>query len=122
MAEPNRLRLVALMTEPRLVALPAADPLAAQTTIRLPDLAGRRLPNGSRADSGNVKSRHFCPTCGSPLYITFRAMPQFMAVHAGSLDDPRRYQAQAVTYAVRGLKWDRLDPALTAFEKMPPQG
>lgn len=43
-----------LVTEPRLVALPAADPLAAQTTIRLPDLAGRRLPNGSRADSGNV--------------------------------------------------------------------
>jgi DNA-binding transcriptional LysR family regulator len=43
-----------LVTEPQLVALPAADPLAARTTIRLPDLAGRRLPNGSRADSGNA--------------------------------------------------------------------
>jgi DNA-binding transcriptional LysR family regulator len=42
-----------LVTEPWLVALPATDPLAARTTIRLPDLAGRRLPNGSRADSGN---------------------------------------------------------------------
>ncbi|MGH3405005.1 MAG: LysR substrate-binding domain-containing protein [Streptosporangiaceae bacterium] len=42
------------MTEPWLVALPATDPLAARTTIRLPDLAGRRLPNGSRADSGNA--------------------------------------------------------------------
>src|SRR5690242_16173939 len=50
----RRLDSEVLVTEPRLVALPAADPLAAQTTIRLPDLAGRRLPNGSSADSGNV--------------------------------------------------------------------
>lgn len=43
-----------LLTEPRLVALPAADPLAARTELRLADLTGRRLPNGSAADSGNV--------------------------------------------------------------------
>ncbi len=45
------------------------------------------------ADSGNVKTRAFCPTCGSPLTITFAAMPQFIAVHAASLDDPSRFQA-----------------------------
>src|SRR5262249_35870160 len=28
------------------------------------------------ADSGNKKSRHFCPTCGSPVYMTFSAMPE----------------------------------------------
>ena len=44
----------ALVTEPLLVALPATDPLAARPTIRRSDLAGRRLPNGSRADSGNA--------------------------------------------------------------------
>src|SRR5690606_19228526 len=27
------------------------------------------------ADSGNVKTRAFCPTCGSPVYVTFAAMP-----------------------------------------------
>ena len=43
-----------LVTEPLLVALPAADPLAARITIRLPDLAGRRMPNGSPADSGDT--------------------------------------------------------------------
>jgi len=26
-------------------------------------------------DSGNVKTRAFCPTCGSPVYLTFAAMP-----------------------------------------------
>jgi DNA-binding transcriptional LysR family regulator len=43
-----------LVTGPRVVALPAADPLAARTAVRLADLAGRWLPNGSPADSGNV--------------------------------------------------------------------
>ncbi|WP_033346627.1 LysR family transcriptional regulator [Catenuloplanes japonicus] len=43
-----------LVTGPRVVALPAADPLAARTTVRLADLAGRRLPNGSPAETGNV--------------------------------------------------------------------
>lgn len=71
------------------------------------------------ADSGNVKTRTFCPTCGSPLYLTFKAMPQFMAVHAASLDDPSRFTPQVVTYTSRALSWDKLDPTLQSFEKMP---
>ncbi|WP_445679336.1 GFA family protein [Radicibacter daui] len=72
------------------------------------------------ADSGNVKTRHFCPDCGSPVYMTFAAMPQFFTIRAASLDDPGRYQPQVVTYTSRGHAWDRLDPALPKFEKMPP--
>jgi len=71
-------------------------------------------------DSGNVKTRAFCPTCGSPVYMTYAAMPDVITVHAASLDDPSRFKPQAVTYAVRGYEWDVLDPAPTRFEKMPP--
>ncbi|WP_327100250.1 LysR family transcriptional regulator [Nocardia vinacea] len=39
-----------LLTEPRLVALAASDPLAARTTLCLADLAGRTLPDGTPAD------------------------------------------------------------------------
>ena len=42
-------------------------------------------------DSGNVKTRGFCPTCGSPVHLT-----------------------------VRGHAWDHLDPAAPKFDKMPP--
>ncbi|QFZ86564.1 aldehyde-activating protein [Variovorax paradoxus] len=73
-----------------------------------------------KGDSGNVKTRAFCPTCGSPVYMTFAAMPGVFTVHAASLDDPGRYRPQAVTYAVRGHAWDFLDPALPKFERMPP--
>lgn len=71
-------------------------------------------------DSGNVKTRAFCPTCGSPVYMTFAAMPDVFTIHAASLDDPSRYRPQVVTYAVRSQAWDHLDPALPRFDKMPP--
>jgi len=70
-------------------------------------------------DSGNVKTRGFCPKCGSPVYLTFAAMPDVFTIHAASLDDPARYRPQAVTYAVRGHAWDHVDPAIPKFDKMP---
>jgi DNA-binding transcriptional LysR family regulator len=39
-----------LLTEPRLLALAATDPLAAHTSLRLADLKGRVLPDGRPAD------------------------------------------------------------------------
>ncbi len=72
-------------------------------------------------DSGNVKTRGFCSACGSPVYLTFAAMPDLFTIHAASLDDPGRCQPQVVTYAARGHAWDRLDPALPAFATMPPK-
>ncbi len=72
------------------------------------------------ADSGNEKLHAFCPTCGTAVYLTFPAMPDVIAVHAASLDDPGRFEPQVVTYAIRGHAWDTLDAALTKFEKMPP--
>lgn len=70
-------------------------------------------------DSGNIKTRGFCPTCGSPVSLTFVAMPDLFTIHAASLDDPARFKPQAVTYTSRGYAWDHLDPAVPTFEKMP---
>ncbi|MEQ8481421.1 MAG: GFA family protein [Hoeflea sp.] len=71
------------------------------------------------AESGNDKIHAFCPRCGTPVYLTFIAMPELFSVAAGSLDEPDRFKPQAVTYAGRGHDWDRMDPALPAFERMP---
>jgi hypothetical protein len=71
-------------------------------------------------DSGNAKTRAFCPVCGSPVYMTFAAMPDIFTVRAASLDDPSRYRPQIVTYAIRGYAWDHLDRDLPKFERMPP--
>lgn len=73
------------------------------------------------ADSGNVKTHAFCPACGTPVYLTFAAMPDLFTVHAASLDEPERYLPQMVFYRARGPVWDRVDPSLAAFDSMPPR-
>jgi len=83
-------------------------------------LTGKATHWGAAGDSGNVKTRGFCPACGSAVYLTFAAAPELFTIHAASLDDPSRYKPQMVTYTVRGHGWDRVDPALRKFEKMPP--
>ncbi|SIQ87700.1 GFA family protein [Pseudacidovorax sp. RU35E] len=70
-------------------------------------------------DSGNTKIHAFCPACGTSVALRFTAMPDLVAVPAGSLDEPARFAPQVVTYRVRGPTWDRVDPSLTAFERMP---
>ncbi len=70
------------------------------------------------ADNGNEKRHAFCPTCGTPVYLTFAFMPDLIAVHAASLDDPARFTPQALTFAMRGHPWDTMDPALPKFERM----
>ena len=82
-------------------------------------LQGRATGWDMVADSGNVKTRSFCATCGSPVYVTYSAMPDVITVHAASLDDPSRFKPQAVTYNMRAYAWDHIDPALVRFEKMP---
>lgn len=72
------------------------------------------------ADSGNVKTRGFCPVCGAPVWMTFAAMPDIFTIRAASLDEPGRYRPGVVTYAARGHAWDILDPDLPKFAHMPP--
>jgi hypothetical protein len=70
-------------------------------------------------DSGNQKVHAFCANCGTPVYLTFAARPELIAIHAGSLDDPALFEPQMVTYAVRAQPWDAMDSSLQKFERMP---
>lgn len=72
-----------------------------------------------KGDSGYEKIHAFCPTCGTPVYLAFVAMPELIAIHATSLDDPGQFQPLVLTYGIRGHAWDTIDPALQAFERMP---
>ncbi len=82
-------------------------------------VTGRAAHWDVAGDSGGIKTHGFCPTCGSPVYLTFAGNPDLFTVHAASLDDPSRYTPQVVTYASRGLAWDTIDPDLTKFDTMP---
>jgi hypothetical protein len=38
----------------------------------------------------------------------------------GGLDTPELFRPSVVTYNVRALDWDAVDPQLATFERMPP--
>ena len=42
----------------------------------------------SKADSGNVMHRRFCPKCGTHVFAQSEARPHLMSVRAGTLDEP----------------------------------
>ncbi|WJH40466.1 GFA family protein [Aliirhizobium terrae] len=91
----------------------------AGATVKLEGQPGHWEATG---DGGTVKSRAFCTTCGSPVYMTFPAMPDLFVIRAASLDEPDRYQPQIVTWTDGAQPWDRIDTALTTFARMPPAG
>jgi hypothetical protein len=72
------------------------------------------------ADSGNVVSRGFCPTCGSAIYSRNAGMPGLVFPRASSLDDPEVFRPGLVVFAKRAPSWDLVDPALPSFAEMPP--
>lgn len=72
-------------------------------------------------DGGMVKSRTFCPACGTQLYIAFPAMPGVFAVRAGTLDDPSRYRPTSATWTIAAQDWAQIAPDIIRFERMPPR-
>lgn len=72
-------------------------------------------------DLGTVKTRAFCPTCGSPVYMVFDAIPDLFIVHAASLDEPDRFEPGKVMFSSSAPAWDVVDPDLPKFAKMPPR-
>jgi hypothetical protein len=48
------------------------------------------------------ETRHFCPTCGSPLFDRFG---DELELHAGCLDEPNRLTPTYETWVVRREAW-----------------
>ncbi len=70
-------------------------------------------------DSGNAFVQGFCKDCGSPLFGWPSARKDAIAVLAGSLDHPELFKPELVLYTSSGHAWDKPDPALKSFSKMP---
>ena len=85
-------------------------------------LEGRSTRWEATGDGGTVKRRAFCPICGSPVYMTFPAAPDFFVIRAASLDEPERYRPNMVVWTDAAWAWDHVDPASAKFARMPPAG
>lgn len=66
-------------------------------------LAGRDLLRAFESTPG--KLRHFCGTCGSPVYSERNNVPGVMRVRAGLLDGPLRTQIESHAYVASKANW-----------------
>jgi hypothetical protein len=80
-------------------------------------VSGQPRSYDTRSESGNVVTRRFCATCGTPLFSTNSALPGRAFLRASSLDDPALFKPQAVIWSSSAVAWDMLDPALPRFPK-----
>jgi DNA-binding transcriptional LysR family regulator len=116
-----------LLTEPVLVALAAADPLAARTRLCLADLAGRRLPGGSPASHGRPAGPRLAGLTrpASNLAEIFSLVETGSIVFFAPASVARRYPRPAIAYrpvsdlpdSTLALAWpqDARSPAVAAF-------
>lgn len=72
------------------------------------------------ADSGNVKTYHFCPTCGSRLHGKNSGRPGITIVPVGCLEDNGWFSPHAVAYTRARQDWDVTPDDIPNFETMPP--
>ena len=70
-------------------------------------------------DSGKEVSRGFCASCGSPIATRLAAMPDLMAIKAGSLDEPARFKPTMNIYMSSAQPWAPVAPGLQNFDKIP---
>ncbi len=86
------------------------------------EVSGAVATYDKAADSGNMVTRAFCPTCGAPVYSTNSGMPGMIFLRASSLDDPEVFEPQLAVYTVKAASWDKVDPDLPSFAGIPPIG
>jgi hypothetical protein len=81
------------------------------------EISGATAEYLSRADSGKIMRRRFCPTCGTPLFSEATCQPDFVVVRAGALDDPEIGRPASVIWTSSAPRWGFVDANLPRFER-----
>jgi len=70
-------------------------------------------------DSGNKLEINFCPTCGSPVILNIRNMPDLVSVKVGTLDDPSGFKPQMQIWTDSAQPWLPLAEDCVQFAQNP---
>lgn len=74
----------------------------------------------SKADSGNILHRRFCPACGTPVFSAAEVRPHLIIVRAGTLDDPDAVKPSVNIWTDSAPTWACMDESLRQFPRQPP--
>ena len=79
-----------------------------------------RKYDDAATQSGRTLSRHFCATCGSPIYSHRNPKPGFVVVRAGTLDDKAGLKITGNIWTSTAAAWSHIDPSTERHpENMP---
>lgn len=84
------------------------------------EIAGTTASYASTSDSGNVLTRHFCPTCGGRVFLTSQVRPGMVVMAAGAFDDMSWFEPEIVLFTKRRPDWDMTTDKVPNFEAGPP--
>jgi hypothetical protein len=71
------------------------------------------------ADSGNIMTKSFCPTCGALLFGTSSGRHNIVSIRAGTIDDPRKITPSVNVYLDRRIPTTVIDEGLVGWQRMP---
>lgn len=81
-------------------------------------ITGQTNSHDMAADSGNTRTRHFCPTCGSRLFSENSKTPDLMGISIGAFDNSDWFKPVIAVYSSERPVWDYVDPSLEQRELM----
>ena len=101
--------------------LSSGAPFASGIVVMTADLQVGGTPKtyAVRASSGGLATRSFCPDCGTPLFTSSEANPQFTSIRFPSLDDAGDFKPMLDIYTASAQRWVCLDPAIPHFPQSP---
>jgi hypothetical protein len=83
-------------------------------------ITGKMKTFKTKADSGMMSSRSFCPECGSWVSGNPESVPGVVAITLATFDDPEAVTPGMRFFDKRRISWDTVDPSLPSFPGMPP--
>lgn len=82
------------------------------------EIVGKTSTHQSKADSGNIRTRHFCPNCGSRLFSYNSGVPNIVGISAGSFDDSSWFRPEVILYNSERPVWDKIYENIKIHELM----
>ncbi len=94
------------------------------TAVAVPEpsltVTGKTSQYVKSTDRGTTLTTVFCPICATTLYARPSTTPGMVLIRAGALDDDSGVDPKFNLFAPQAPRWDKADPALMAFDGMPP--
>ena len=96
-------------------------PFASGIVVMTDDLqiSGRPKTYVVRASSNALATRSFCSDCGTPLFTSSEANPQFTSIRFPSLNNPASFKPMLDIFTASAQQWVCLDPTIPHFPQSP---